>query len=72
MSQKVPSELLALASDAEIKEAPIAMRRAEVIRLKAKGYTNEDIAKQLGVNRRTISRDLSSEGILGFVGELIR
>jgi hypothetical protein len=72
MSHSVPNPLLSLASDTERKETPIAMRRAEVIRLKAKGYTNGDIAKQLGVSRKTITRDLSSEGVLIFVGELIR
>ena len=61
-----------LAADTKQRSTDIALRRAKVLQLKAKGYTNQDIAEHVGVNEKTVRRDLASEGIISFVGELIR
>ena len=49
-----------------------AVRRLKVIELRVKGYNLEKIAKKLGVNEKTIRRDLKSQQTSDFIDELVR
>jgi hypothetical protein len=61
MSQNVPKP--------KLKQT---VRRRRIVELRAKGWKIDKIAIELGVNEKTVDRDLQSEDVQKFVDELIR
>lgn len=55
--------------DVKLKLTP---RQLKVIALRVRGWTYEEIGRELGVNERTVRRDIKSAPIQEFIDELVR